>query len=246
MNTPESYKREVDPLFDLQKLRCFFAQQNDAFIALLHSNIHSNTKVELVAIAATNRAIELCNAFLLCTTQKLLLVAPALTRMQLDSALRVFALRLVDSGEDLATHILEGKELRKYDLAKRAPLLKSKLATASPQLTDKFLSQQLSKEYSQSFSHCFNERDVSNPPPPDFIENSIEQLYNDGNKFIHLTDNHIAETYLCLHNEGIDYLEAHKSSCGSYEEPELRWTTTMFICSEVLRMEVEKVLKITG
>jgi hypothetical protein len=148
---------------------------------------------QFIGIAAKSRSRELVSTFRFAIEKNLPLVAPAIMRLQLDSALRLYALKLVDNCEDLARFIFEGEELRSYPLKTKSPRFFSSLSGDNKSLNDSFLYNQLSSVYSPSFR---KQLELS----PDLLEGHSDQQstllspirdsYQHGNKFVHLSQCH--------------------------------------------------------
>jgi hypothetical protein len=88
-----------------------------------------------IVAAALRRSDALTTGFVLLVDHRNRFSAIPLVRLQLDSAMRIHACRLVDSPSELVAHLLTGSEPRKYP--KKSTLL----------LTDRSLHESLSKLY---------------------------------------------------------------------------------------------------
>ncbi len=92
--------------------------------------------VEWFSLAAVTKSTSNAHAFDLMVTSKNTIAAAALIRMQIEAAMRLFGLTLVDDVEDAGIRLMRGE---KY------PSLKMK--GGGPKLADKLLHQELSKLY---------------------------------------------------------------------------------------------------
>lgn len=200
------------------------------------------TLKQLVGLAAGRRSSELRRTFRFNVEHDLWLVAPAITRLQLDSALRLHALQLVDDGDKLARFILEGNELRKFDLNSESPIFAGTITGSNRQLNDSFLYQKLSEVYSPNF-RAMTEEDTSllrgHSQPERFLENPIGDIYQDGNKFVHLSQSHIMDLFApeSLRDDQTPVLRSAESKQD--EEILSSWCVTMLFVTDVLHQQIE-------
>lgn len=149
---------------------------------------------QLVGLAAASRSRELVRTFRFNVENNLEVVAPAIMRLQLDSALRLHALRIVDDSVVLARFILDGNVLKDFSLRTESPAFFSTLTGSNKSLNDSFLYQQLSATYSPKFSKLHEEAPeilAGHSNKDRFLSNPVGDIYQDGNKFVHLSQSHI-------------------------------------------------------
>lgn len=91
--------------------------------------------VDLLAGAALNRTLSNSKAFITLIESRNLVIAGALLRIQLDTAMRFYAVFLVDKPHDFAIKILEGERL---DLQKDRD---------GKKLSDRYLSEKLDEDF---------------------------------------------------------------------------------------------------
>ncbi len=198
-----------------------------------------------MALAASRRSKELTRVFRFCVENSLWVVAPANTRLQLDSALRLLALQLVDDGNHLAKYILDGNDLKKYRLQEHSPNFASKLTGSNRQLNDSFLYQKLSEVYSSSFKglHSENKTSLHGHSDPDrFLDNPIGDIYQDGNKFIHLSQSHIMEMFDPDSLIGDANPALRSDETAITDDAALSWCVTMLFVTDVLRQQIHRLL----
>jgi len=102
---------------------------------ILRADQGSFFPVDFLAIAALNRSLSNCEAFVQLARTRNYLVAASLVRLQLDTFLRFYAAFLVSDPHDFANAVLGGTAVRKL-----------KDRSGSP-MTDKFLHESAAKEF---------------------------------------------------------------------------------------------------
>lgn len=76
----------------------------------------SNFMVSLVVSATLNRGISLIAAYINLAENNNYLAATSLIRLQIDNALSLYAMSIVDDMNDFARHIISGKEINSYKI----------------------------------------------------------------------------------------------------------------------------------
>ena len=89
--------------------------------------------LDFYILSIINRTIALNKAFVLLLENENSLTAISIVRLQLDNAIRLYATKVVENGEDFLSHFLEGKPINKYKVNDQ-------------KLTDNFLVTELNKE----------------------------------------------------------------------------------------------------
>ncbi len=90
---------------------------------------------DLLAIAAINRSLALSNGFRTLVRDQNLICAGAILRLQLDTALRIFAGFIVNNPHDFAVEVIEGKRIDKMK------------DQNSHRMTDNYLVTQLARKF---------------------------------------------------------------------------------------------------
>ena len=122
-------KEEQNKLEELNK----FLLQTSAEI--INAGNHSVYNFDLYILSIINRTIALNKAFILLIENQNSLTAISIVRLQLDNALRLNAINVVDNIEDFLNYFFEGQPINKYVVNKK-------------KLTDGFLATELDKKVS--------------------------------------------------------------------------------------------------
>lgn len=101
--------------------------------SIVRAGNHSAYNLDFYILSIINRAISLNKAFILLLENKNSLTAISIVRLQLDNAIRLNAINVVENGDDFLKHFFDGKPINKYKLGKQI-------------LTDKFLVTELDKD----------------------------------------------------------------------------------------------------
>ncbi len=97
---------------------------------------YSVHNLDFYILSVINRGISLNKAFILLIENKNSLTAISIVRLQLDNALRLNAIKIVENIDDFLNYFFEGKPINQYKIGKQ-------------QLTDKFLVNELDKDLPQ-------------------------------------------------------------------------------------------------
>ncbi len=112
-------------------------EQNKFLLKLAENIIKSGDytahNLDFYTLSVINRAISLNKAFILLLKNKNSLTAISIVRLQLDNAIRLNAIKVVENGNDFLEHFFDGKPINKYKIGKQW-------------LTDKFLVTELDKD----------------------------------------------------------------------------------------------------
>jgi hypothetical protein len=92
--------------------------------------------VEWFSLAAVTKSTSNAHAFELMVTSKNTIAACAIVRMQIEAAMRLFGLTLVDDAEDAGAQLMKGERYSSL-----------RMKSGGPRLVDKILHQELSKLY---------------------------------------------------------------------------------------------------
>lgn len=109
--------KEVELLDVLDELALYkerFKQAQLDYLLINGQKLQSQFSLTLTISAIINRAISLINAFYSLSVENNYLAAASLIRLQLDNVLSFYALNLVDSPNDLCSHILKGLDIKDY------------------------------------------------------------------------------------------------------------------------------------
>lgn len=153
---------------------------------------------KLLLLAAASRSRELVRAFDFCSRERLLGVALAIGRMQLDSILRIHAASIVDDPNDFAEFILNGNEPKKYKLKERSPMRFGSADQRKIEFTDRFLYTDFSKKWQEQFEQLVSENPSllhGHSDPTGLLSNVFGSIYKDGNMGVHLSNFHIMELF---------------------------------------------------
>lgn len=93
--------------------------------------------LDFFILSVINRAISLNKAFILLIENKNSLTAISIVRLQLDNALRLNAIKVVENVDDFLNYFLDGRPINQYKVGKQ-------------RLTDKFLVTELDKDLPQA------------------------------------------------------------------------------------------------
>ncbi|MCD8448032.1 hypothetical protein [Tenacibaculum finnmarkense] len=113
-------------------------KEQNKFLLKIAENIiragnNSAYKLDFYILSIINRAISLNKAFILLLKDKNSLTAISIVRLQLDNAIRLNAINVVENKDDFLEYFLDGKPINKYKIGKQP-------------LTDKFLVTELNKD----------------------------------------------------------------------------------------------------
>lgn len=97
----------------LEKLRAMDDSQAELAIDIIKSDGGNFYSLDMVFLAALNRSRSNISGFIQLLEAQNYFAAAPFVRMQLDSVLRLYALRLVDNPNELAQQILKGSTLNK-------------------------------------------------------------------------------------------------------------------------------------
>ncbi|MFA6248917.1 MAG: hypothetical protein WC615_18380 [Mucilaginibacter sp.] len=81
---------------------------------ILNANNQTWYVVDSLAVAVINRAIQLIDGYVTLANANNYIAAIPFIRLQLDNALRFFAIILVDNPNDFFTHFMDGKPVNNY------------------------------------------------------------------------------------------------------------------------------------
>ncbi|MFC0513512.1 hypothetical protein ACFFGT_04845 [Mucilaginibacter angelicae] len=124
-------KHDSDQLANLiNELSAYDTKFLDLSAAILQANHQNMYAIDLLSVAVLNRAIQLTNGFSLLAGNNNYLCAIPLIRMQLDNALRFYAFYLVQDGNKLFSHFIDGKPINRYRDKKGNLLTDNYLATS--------------------------------------------------------------------------------------------------------------------
>jgi hypothetical protein len=101
--------------------------------SIIKAGNYSAYNLDFYMLSIINRAISLNKAFILLLENKNSLTAISIVRLQLDNAIRLNAIKVVENEDDFLKHFFEGKPINKYKIGKQT-------------LTDKFLVTELDKD----------------------------------------------------------------------------------------------------
>jgi hypothetical protein len=101
----------------------------EATVRMLQADGGKLFPVDMVAVAALNRAAGLLSGFVAMISSRNLVCAVAILRLQLDTALRLSALSLVDRPHALAEEVMKGTPLRKLRDRDGNPMTDTHLVT---------------------------------------------------------------------------------------------------------------------
>ena len=102
---------------------------------MLEAYDHAMYQFDFLAIAAAKRSIALSAGFRTMVRDQNLICAGAILRLQLDTALRIFAGFIVDNPHDFAIAVIEGKRINKMKDQNGRPM------------TDRYLVTELARQY---------------------------------------------------------------------------------------------------
>ncbi|MEH6706193.1 MAG: hypothetical protein V7691_15470 [Galbibacter orientalis] len=112
-------------------------EQNKFLLKIAESIIRAGNSsaysLDFFILSIINRAISLNKAFILLLKNKNSLTAISIVRLQLDNAIRLNSINVVDNKDDFLEHFFEGKPINKYKIGKQP-------------LSDKFLVKELDKD----------------------------------------------------------------------------------------------------
>lgn len=103
---------------------------------IMKAGNYSVHNLDFYILSVINRGISLNKAFILLIENKNSLTAISIVRLQLDNALRLNAIKIVENIDDFLNYFFEGKPINQYKIGKQ-------------QLTDKFLVNELDKDLPQ-------------------------------------------------------------------------------------------------
>lgn len=118
--------------------------EQDQIVEGIAAHVDSLNAIDHVVLAALRRSEAVMDGFVLMVEHRNRFCAVPLVRLQVDSAMRVFAFSIVDDPTDLGLHLLEGNSLSGFK------------DRSGNRLTDSFLHAELTKKYpliSQVYQH---------------------------------------------------------------------------------------------